>query len=154
MVMPSHPTPLEVARSYLQRGWMPLPVPFRSKNPGFNGWQKFTTTEADLPQHFNGQQQNIGVLLGKISGDLVDVDLDCAEAVALAPHFLLTTGAIFGRQTRPRSHWLYVAPIPSKVTFTDPITGKRLIEILTNGQQAIFPGSAHKDTGELVQWYE
>lgn len=152
--MVNHLTALEVARSYLRRGWMPLPVPYRSKNPGFTGWQKFAVTEATLSQHFNGHQQNIGVLLGGTSGDLVDVDLDCAEAVALAPHFLPTTSATFGRQTRPRSHWLYVAPIPSKVTFTDPVTGKRLIEILTNGQQAIFPGSTHKDTGELIQWHE
>ena len=152
--MQTYQTPIEVARSYLRRGWMPLSVPYRSKNPGFNGWQNFTVTEADLPQHFNEQQQNIGVLLGKVSGNLIDVDLDCAEAVALAPHFLLTTGAIFGRHTRPRSHWLYIAAIPSKVTFTDPVTGKRLVEILTNGQQSIFPGSTHKDTGELVEWSE
>jgi len=133
---------------------MPLPIPFRSKNPGFNGWQNFTVTEADLPQHFNGQQQNIGVLLGKRSGDLADVDLDCDIAVKLAPYFLPATGAIFGRQTRPRSHWLYIAGIPSKATFTDSVTGKRLVEILTNGQQSIFPGSTHKDTGELVEWHE
>jgi hypothetical protein len=133
---------------------MPLPVPFRSKNPGFEGWQNFTVTEATLPKYFSGTQQNIGVLLGKASGDLADVDLDCAEAVALAKDFLPATGAIFGRQTRPRSHGLYVAPIPSKATFIDPVSGKRLIEILTNGQQAIFPGSAHKDTGEPVRWYE
>src|SRR3954471_2415925 len=100
MAMQAHQTPIEIARSYLRRGWMPLPVPFRSKNPGFNGWQNFTVTEADLPLHFDEQQQNIGVLLGKASGNLVDVDLDCDESVALAPHFLLTTGAIFGRQTR------------------------------------------------------
>jgi hypothetical protein len=145
---------LGIARSYLQRGWMPLPVPFRSKNPGFDGWQNITVTEADLPLHFNEHRQNIGVLLGRVSGDLADVDLDCTEAISLAPYFLPATGAIFGRQTRPRSHWLYVAPVPNKVTFTNPVTGKRLVEILTNGQQAIFPGSAHKDTGELVQWYE
>jgi hypothetical protein len=152
--MQTHLTPLETALYYLKRGWMPLPVPFRSKNPGFEGWQNFTVTEAELTKHFNGQRQNIGVLLGKVSGNLVDLDLDCDKAVALAPHFLTTTSAIFGRQTRPRSHWLYVAPISNKVTFTDPVTGKRLLEILTNGQQAIFPGSTHKDTGELVQWYE
>ncbi len=152
--MSNHPAPLEAARSYLKRGWIPLPVPFRSKNPGFIGWQKFRVTEDELPKHFNERQQNIGVLLGEVSGDLVDVDLDCAEAGALAPQFLPSTGAIFGRQTRPSSHWLYVAQISSKVTFTDPATGKRLVEILTNGQQSIFPGSTHKDTGELVQWYE
>lgn len=145
---------LDVARSYLRRGWMPLPVPFRSKNPGFEGWQNFTVAETDLPRHFGGTQLNIGVRLGKTSGDLTDVDLDSAEARTLAPRFLPTTGAIFGRLTSPRSHWLFVAAVPSKQTFIDPIDGKRLVEVLTNGQQVIFPGSTHKDTGELVEWYE
>ncbi|HJQ32944.1 MAG TPA: AAA family ATPase [Pyrinomonadaceae bacterium] len=152
--MKSDGTLLDVAHSYLRRGWMPLPVPYRSKNPNFECWQNFTVTEADLSRHFYGRQQNIGVLLGKASGDLTDVDLDCDEAVKLAPYFLPAIGAIFGRQTRPRSHWLYASPIPSKVSFIDPISGKRLIEVLTNGQQAIFPGSTHKDTGELVEWHK
>lgn len=145
---------LDVARSYLRRGWLPLPIPYRSKKPSFEGWQHFTVAEADLPKHFGGIQLNIGVRLGKASGDLTDIDLDCAEARTLAPRFLPGSGAIFGRLTSPRSHWLYVSPIPSKQTFIDPITGKRLLEVLTNGQQAIFPGSAHKDTGEIVKWYE
>lgn len=152
--MTRHGSLLDMARSYLRRGWTPLPVPYRSKNPGFEGWQNFTVAEATLPKYFSGTQQNIGVLLGRASGDLVDVDLDCAEALSLARHFLPATEAVFGRKTRQRSHWLYVAPIPSKVTFIDPITGKRLIEVLTNGQQAIFPGSTHKDTGELVEWHQ
>jgi DNA repair protein RadA/Sms len=154
MAETNNQTLLEFARTYYLRGWLPLPVPYRSKNPGFKGWQYFTVNEADLPQHFNGRPQNIGVLLGKASGNLIDVDLDCAEAVMLAPFFLPPTGAVFGRLTRQRSHWLYISPIPNKITFTNPVTGKRLVEILTNGQQAIFPGSSHQDTGELVQWYE
>lgn len=152
--MTTEATLFNVARAYIRRGWMPLPVPFRSKNPGFEGWQNFTITEADLSRHFYGRQQNIGVLLGKVSGDLTDVDLDCDEALTLAPYFLPATGAIFGRRTRPRSHWLYVSLIPRKVSFLDPVSGKRLIEVLTNGQQAIFPGSTHKDTGELVEWHK
>ncbi len=28
------------------------------------------------------------------------------------------------------------------------------MEVLTNGQQAVFPGSTHKETGEFVRWYE
>ena len=69
--MPNYPTSLEAAHDLLQRGWMPLPVPYREKNPGaegWQGWQAFTTTEAELPQHFNGEPKNIGVLLGDKSG--------------------------------------------------------------------------------------
>ena len=60
--MTAHPSPLDVARELLQRGWMPLPVPYREKNPGsrgWKGWQNFTVTEDELPQHFNGQPLNI-----------------------------------------------------------------------------------------------
>src|SRR5690606_25217523 len=45
------------------------------------------------------------LLLGPASG-IVDVDLDCEEAVALAPHFLPPT-CTFGRASAPRSHYLY-----------------------------------------------
>lgn len=147
-------SPLETALGYLRRGWVPLPVPFRSKSPNLKDWQRFRVTEAELPNHFNGKEQNIGVILGEASGNLVDVDIDCVEARQLAHHVLPPTGAIFGRQTNPRSHWLFISTIRSKVTYNDPISGKRLLEVLTNGQQAIFPGSCHKDTGESICWYE
>src|SRR5687767_10114719 len=122
-------SPLERAYEYLKRGWTPLPIPFRSKSPNFKDWQKFRVTEAELPNHFNGKEQNIGVILGKPSGDLVDVDIDCVEARELAPQFLPATGAVFGRETNPRSHWLFVVPVQAKVTFNDPVTGERLLEI-------------------------
>lgn len=98
---------LEVARSYFHRGWMPLPVPFRSKNPNFKGWQHFSTTEGQLHSHFNGHPQNIGVRLGSPSGELVDIDLDCPESLKLAPLLLPASGAVFGRISKRRSHWLY-----------------------------------------------
>jgi hypothetical protein len=61
----------------------------------------------DLPVYFNGQPQNIGVLLGEPSIGLIDVDLDHPRAVKLAPHFLPPTPMVFGRATKPRSHWVY-----------------------------------------------
>ena len=71
------------------------------------GWTDLRLSESDLPAHFNGTG-NIGVLLGEPSGWLVDVDLDCEEAVALAPRFLPPTGAMSGRPGKPASHWWYV----------------------------------------------
>src|SRR5205085_1430288 len=107
-------TPLEHARSYLARGWMPLPVPFKSKNPNIKGWPSFHITESQLSAHFDGQPQNVGVLLGSLSGELIDIDLDSPEAVILAPYFLPPTGAIFGRDSKRRSHWLYHAVLLTK----------------------------------------
>jgi hypothetical protein len=49
---------------------------------------------------------NIGVQLGRASGGLTDVDLDCTEVLALADDFLPFTNAIFGRRSKRRSHRL------------------------------------------------
>jgi hypothetical protein len=47
---------------------------------------------------------NIGVLLGAPSRDLVDIDLDCPEALVFKDRFLLKTEAVFGRPSKPGSH--------------------------------------------------
>ncbi|MDQ3648903.1 MAG: bifunctional DNA primase/polymerase [Acidobacteriota bacterium] len=140
---------LDVARSYLQRGWMPMPVPFRSKKPGLKGWQNLTFTEADLPQHFNGRPQNVGVLLGKASDNLVDNDLDAPEAVRLADDFMPLTGKVFGRDSKRRSHRLYSANVPT--TKFEDIDGVMLLELRSTGAQTVFPGSTHP-SGEKITW--
>ena len=91
-------TILAAAIQYHQKGLMPLPVPFRSKAPVLPKWQRFHVEEADLHRYFNGQPQNIGLLLGKPSNGLVDIDLDCVEAIALADHTL----AEDRRRVRPK----------------------------------------------------
>src|SRR5688572_13969708 len=103
---------LAAARAYLARGWQPLPVPFRSKIPGRDDWQKERRTVDNLNGDFGTRLVNVGIMTGDPSGGLIDVDLDVDEAVALAPLFLPQTGAIFGRQGKPASHWLYVADDP------------------------------------------
>ena len=101
-------SPIDVARSYLDRGWMPVPVPFRTKRPVLLEWQNFTVCDDDLPAHFSNQKLNVGVLLGTASNGLVDIDLDCAQAIHLADRFLPATEGVFGRKSKPRSHRLYV----------------------------------------------
>ena len=90
------------ADRYVRRGWSVIPVPHRSKNPGFDGWQLLRLTAKTIHDHFNCQPQNIGVLLGEPSGWLIDVDLDHPRAVDLASH--VRTGFIATRlRWRPRS---------------------------------------------------
>src|SRR5262245_20941099 len=101
-------TALESAAALATRGWSVIPVPFRQKGPLLHGWQKLRLRPENLRNHFNGQPQNIGVLLGDASRGLVDVDLDCREAMALASSFLPPTASQFGRRSRPLSHWLYL----------------------------------------------
>ena len=97
----------DAAREYTVRyAWKVIPIPFRKKSPVLDGWQHLRLSAADLPAHFNGQPANLGILLGPVSGGLYDVDLDCAEALRLAPYFLPAT-LTFGRNGNPISHWLY-----------------------------------------------
>ena len=151
----------DVARGYLRRGWCPIPVPFKSKKPNTPGWQHSQLREEDLEKAFSGKT-NIGVILGPKSSGLTDVDLDCPEAVALAPHFLERTGAIFGRSSNPNSHWLYQTSLAqagskSVIQYRDPMRPKEdgmLVEIRVGGEtsaQTVFPGSVH-ETGEPIEW--
>lgn len=145
------PTSLDAARAYAARGYAVIPVPHRAKNPGFKGWQQMRLGEADLPHHFNGHPQNLGVLLGEPSGWLVDVDLDHARCVALADEYLPPTEAVFGRAGKARSHRLY--------RVTQPVTTKKhksksagmLVELRSTGMQTVFPPSTH-ESGEAIEW--
>src|ERR1051326_5106749 len=140
---------LDVARQYIGKGYAIVPIPHKSKAPNIKEWGKLRITESDADKHFNGKPQNIGVLLGEPSGKLVDVDLDCDEAVKLAPKFLPKTGAIFGRESKRRSHYLYITEIKS-ATF-ERAKGKMLVELRSTGKQTVFPHSTHP-SGESITW--
>lgn len=140
---------LESAIEYKRKGWQPLPVPFQSKNPGFS-WNTFTANENELPLHFKESRQNIGVILGTRSNGLTDVDLDSPEAVKAADYFLPSTGAIFGRASKPRSHRIYISDFPKIEKFS--LSAKEnIVEIRSNGGQTIFPPSVHEG-GETIYW--
>ena len=159
------PNPLEAAQVYVRRSWTIIPVPFQSKSPALKGWQNLDLTEPELPKFFNGKQQNIGVILGKKSGNLVDVDLDSPEAIKLADWFLPKTYAIFGRNSKPRSHRLYYCadaeyrkfnnPVLMASTDADERRSACIVEIRTSsggkGFQTIFPPSVHP-LGEPIEW--
>src|SRR5262249_30738485 len=93
-----------VTRDYLPRGWVPLPIPLKEKNPGFKGWQKYQPHNGQIERDFRGEG-NVGLLLGAPSGGLVDIDLDWAEACDLAPRLLPATEMKGGRDGAPLSHW-------------------------------------------------
>jgi AAA domain/Bifunctional DNA primase/polymerase, N-terminal len=141
---------LEIALAYIKRGWALVPIPFREKAPRIRGWTKLRITEA--PSYFDGPG-NIGVILGEASGGLVDIDLDCSEAVELARVHLPATEAIFGRQGKPRSHWLYrVKGNAPTIQIKDPLTKEMLLELRGDGGfQTVFPGSVH-ESDEPIEW--
>jgi hypothetical protein len=149
---------LDIALDYHARGWNPVPIPYRKKGPTEDGWQKLIITAANISKYFsNDRRMNVGVQLGPNSKGLTDIDLDCPEAITLAPIFLSPTQSIFGRAGKPLSHYLYYVadgPEINGVKHADD-DKETIIELRLgnkNGYQTVFPGSTHKDTGESVAW--
>ncbi|MDP9476639.1 MAG: phage/plasmid primase, P4 family, partial [Actinomycetota bacterium] len=143
---------LRAAQDYRRRGLRVVPVKFRGKAPVHNEWQDSDLDEAAIRADFEGVARNVGVILGEASGDLIDADLDCPEAVALAGSFLPPTEAVFGRASAPGSHRLYVCPGAASTTFKD-VGGEVLLEVRANGRQTVVPPSVHP-SGERVAWAE
>ena len=139
------------AERYARRGWSVIPIPHQSKNPGFKNWEQMRLTAETLGEHFNGQPKNIGVLLGQPSGWLIDIDLDHPRAIELAPQFLPATPAIFGRPSKPRSHWTYRVTGPMTTKKFRSKSAGMLVEIRSTGMQTVFPPSCH-ETGEAISW--
>jgi hypothetical protein len=148
----------QIAQSYINRGWSVVPLIPRTKKNTDEGWDSHNYATADFARN-----NNIGVKLGAHSGGLIDVDCDAAEVVRLRKHALYCTDAIFGRRSKPNSHFLSYCKNAVAVKFIDPDTSKGqtacLIEIRTshdkNGEfktlQTVFPGSTH-ESGERVEW--
>jgi hypothetical protein len=146
----------EAAAEYAKRGFAPVPVPYQEKRPVLPGWQKLRLRPEDVPRYFNGQPQNVGLILG--IGGLADVDLDAPEAAAAARELLPDTAFRYGRQSKPGSHAMYVCePVPVTRQYKCPVTGASLIELRgvsrkgEPGAQSLVPPSCHP-SGEPVRF--
>jgi hypothetical protein len=138
-------TPLEAALALIARGWNPVPVEFRSKKPIGSEWQRRVIDRTNVEHFFNGADLNIGVMMGATSRGLTDVDLDCAEAITIAPYILAPTQAVFGRPSKRFSHYLYYTGLAQTVEtavieFNDPLAKQqnrvdgRLVELRIGGK--------------------
>lgn len=110
-------------------------------------------------QFWRDNDYGLGVVTGPAAKGPVDIDLDCHEAIFFARRFLPTTPAIFGRASKPASHFLYRVAVPElqKFALLDPLAsadiGATVIELRADGgHQTVLPGSIHQDTGEPIEW--
>ena len=136
---------------YIRRGWAVVPIPPEEKGPKLQEWQKRLFTAADF-----ASDNNVGIKLGRVSGSLVDIDLDCLDALALADIYLPPSSAIFDRASKPRSHRPYIAPDAAFPKFADPISGDMLLELRADGDtggvhQTLFPPSIADN--EKREWH-
>ena len=133
---------------YHALGWHLIAVPAGRKGPIDAAWQTRDYSDAEL------RRGNVGVLL---DGGLVDIDLDCAEALILADLYLPPTDAEFGRASKPRSHRLYIARGAAFEAFADPLLKQKntLLELRAPGRdggahQTIVPPSVVDERREWV----
>lgn len=152
--MPPDPTAQWVA-FYRSLGWATVRIPPLAKAPRERDWP-----DVDYPPESFAPSDNIGIKLGTPSNGLTDVDLDCPEAVALAPLFLKPTST-FGRSGAGKTpgrvipwdrvgrsrHYLYRCATKTKKP------AQSHIEIRSTGLQTVFPGSIH-ESGEPIEWTE
>jgi P4 family phage/plasmid primase-like protien len=150
-------TPLDAAINWIQQGFSPVPIPHRSKRPVLQGWERLEITTDLAPRYFSVKPQNIGLLLGDKYGS-ADVDCDCPEAITAARELLPETGMVFGRRSKPFSHFFYRSDPPVRTSqFVDPLDHKTLIELRglssdgSIGLQTVVPPSTH-ESGELVRF--
>jgi putative DNA primase/helicase len=140
----------EVIRDYIDHGFSPVPIPYKTKAPIIKGWTKLSITAENLAAYFDAAPTNIGILTGEPSGGLVDIDLDDLDALKFAPWFLPRTHCIFGRQSKPRSHWIYQAHDAENIEqFT---SNGMILELRGNNRCTVFPPSVHP-SGELVEFH-
>lgn len=163
---------IDAARALLRRRIMPLPIPLGQKNPNRREWQqeRYDVDHLTAFEHPCNVGMVLGVVLardGRVLTDrFADMDLDTIEAIRAAPFYLPPTGMMWGRASKPRSHYGYRLRSAEGVKdfkCTDPIARKRsrevdapkamLCELRWNGQ-TVAPGSINTQDGadEPVCW--
>jgi hypothetical protein len=135
---------LASARAYIEAGYRVVPVPTGQKGPRTRGWQQLRIDRDQVGEHFR-PGMNIGLLLGEPSGWLVDVDLDCEEAIELAEDLLPATTCVTGRPGSPRSHRWYIAKGACTQQHRDPTDDSMMVELRSTGAQTLIGPSRHPD---------
>lgn len=147
-------------REYRHRGFAVTAIRQGEKRPSSPGW---TRSSLEVDDFRPGDQ--VGLLCGRLSGDLICVDLDSAIALERADLHLPATKMISGRPGKPRSHRYYrVVDIPLEFTASPTVAGgiggPRIrhfqgagIDLIGTGGQAVEPPSLHP-SGEFRIWHE
>jgi hypothetical protein len=153
----------EAAQKYRDNHhWVPLRLEGKSPECMGKGWQKRTLKDT-IPRFKGGD--NLGILLGEPSGDLVRLDPDFAAIPGVTDILFPELTLIYGRASSPRSGRLIISKVSGKdfnlpaVVKDDPRLplhdGKpsaKVFQILSTGDQTMVPPSIHPETGEEVVW--
>ena len=138
---------LNVAHAMLDMGMRPVRLRERSKAAHEDGWPTRIHTHESVDAEFQCKE-NVGVLLGEHGGWVVDIDLDSKKALEVAQRILILPRTLtFGRESKPRSHYLFrcvnCPTVKRKVA-------DGLVELRSTGHQTMYVGSIHP-SGERVR---
>ena len=146
-----------LARRYDQEPlqFMILPIVWASKRAFTEGWEGINFNESKKLDATFSVKRNIGINLG--ASAVVDIDIDSEECLPFADVFLPPTPWVFGRKSKPRSHYLYRLG-EDEIEFDGKSwnldvkrTGVPHLEMRTGNHYTVLPGSKHED-GEMIEW--
>jgi hypothetical protein len=140
------------ARIYRSRGFALCRPNKGTKRPTCQGWNRKSLEPEDFRP-----SSSIGVMPGRLSGDIVCLDLDDREALAMADEFLPPTGLIEGRPGKRASHrYFRVVNTPPELTAPATVaggiggprtkffwhsSGRMLVEFRGTGSHVVVPPS-------------
>jgi hypothetical protein len=131
-------------------------IPLKGKRPALNSWKAYQTKRATANEiegwHKSGLLDNIGIVCGAVSDNLVVLDLDgiagypafSATFPHLAQTYTVATGGGVGKHV-----YFRVGQMPVSVKAMGTPIGN--LELCGNGRQVVAPPSIHPTTGKAYQ---
>jgi len=142
---------LAAALQYAEIGFSVLPL--KGKVPSLNAWSQYQVEPATFDEihswHRAGLLENVGIVCGAVSNNLVVLDLDGPAGypafAAMFPHlaetFTVATGGGVGQHV-----YLFADELPDTVRAMKTPIGH--LELRAGGCQIVAPPSIHPDTGQ------
>lgn len=148
---------LEFGKQLVSHGYNIIPIPPKSKSPGFDGWQKVQATRSTVAGWIDSGMGHYGI--GIITKMTPVVDIDCTDEKVnqkLRDWWELRIDVPPTRVGKaPKCLMLFRTSEPFRKMktgkFEDEWGDRHEVEILGDGQQFVAFG-LHKDTGKPYSW--
>jgi hypothetical protein len=59
--------PPKIVSDYIDRGFVPIPIRYKSKQPINKGWTELRISKEDIGTYFNDQPIDVGIVTGQAS---------------------------------------------------------------------------------------
>ncbi len=149
---------LTYAEHYLFQGFSVVPVPHESKRPTID-WKQYQTERVSVGVARDWFEHRgdlgIGIICGKVSGNLVCLDFDDADAFEHfskdPAHQRLIQNASIAKSSRGYHVFFRTPdPVPSRTFYLEGFEGKAG-DLLSEGKLVVIPPTRHP-SGMLRQW--